>query len=117
MAIREVIQGVEYDGLLGGPEFPTLTKNVTVLSGTTLLQRGAVVSKNSDGKYVAVTTALGPAGIVADDVDASNGDTVGTIYISGRFNRENLNVPSEFIIADNEDKFEAANLYLTSIHA
>ena len=57
MAIREVIQGVEYDGLLGGPEFPTLTKNVTVLSGTTL-KRGAVVSKNSDGKYVAVTTAV-----------------------------------------------------------
>ncbi len=116
MAIREVIQGVEYDGLLGGPEFPTLTKNVTVLSGTTL-KRGAVVSENSDGKYVAVTTALGPAGIVADDVDASNGDTVGTIYISGRFNRENLIVPSEFIISGNEDKFEDANLYLTSIHA
>lgn len=116
MAIREVIQGVEYDGLLGGPEFPALTKNVTVLSGTTL-KRGAVVSKNSDGKYVAVTTALGPAGIVADDVDASNGDTVGTIYISGRFNRENLIVLSEFKIADNEGKFEAANLYLTSIHA
>ncbi|WP_127134558.1 head decoration protein [Veillonella caviae] len=116
MAIREVIQGVEYDGLLGGPEFPTLTKNVTVLSGTTL-KRGAVVSKNTDGKYIAVTAELGPAGIVADDVDASKGDTVGTIYISGRFNRENLIVPSEFKIAGNEDKFEAANLYLTSIHA
>lgn len=116
MAIREVIQGTNPDYLLGGPEFPVLTKNVTITSGLTL-KRGAVVSLDgATKKYVAVTAALKPAGVVVADVDASAGDTVGTIYISGRFNREALIVPSEFKIADNETAFEAANLYLTSVH-
>lgn len=114
MSAREIIQGVEYDTLLGGPEFPVLTKNVTILSGLKL-KRGAVVSKNEAGKYVEVTKELKPAGIVVSDIDASSSDAVGTIYVSGRFNREALIVPSGFNVDENEVLFEAANLYLTSI--
>lgn len=77
------------DQLIAG-NFKLVTGSVTVLSGQ-VLQRGAVLGQvTASGKYVlalsaAVDGSQNPVAIAADYIDASAGDVVGGIYLSGEF--------------------------------
>lgn len=122
MAIRETIAGVTYDELIGGPELPLMTKNVTVVSGSGALTRGAILGKiTASGKYEMVQLAAGTTGsqiadcILAADVDAASADAVATVYVSGRFNREKLIVRSTDTVELHEDELRDKNIYLTSL--
>lgn len=84
------------DNLIGG-DYPVVTESVTVLTGQNLV-RGTVLGKiTASGKVIASLSAAvdgseTPYAILAEDVDASAGDVVGTAYLSGEFNESELTI-------------------------
>jgi len=96
MAIRETYD-VTPDNLMGGPEFPVLTKNYAITAGTAL-KRGTLLTI-TDGKAAATAKAGVASAIVANDASAT--DTVVTAYVAGRFNRDAI------IVADGADSAAA----------
>ncbi|MBQ8697407.1 MAG: head decoration protein [Schwartzia sp.] len=119
MAFHEKIpNATSYDELLAGPEVATLTKNIKLQSGKAY-KRGMLISLVKLEGETAATAELGKqtaAGDVAEyvlmrDVDATEADAVGTVYVKGRFNREKI-ILSE---GDTVDAHEA-ELRLRDIH-
>ena len=119
MAFHETIpDATSFDELLAGPEIATLTKNIKLQSGKAY-RRGMLISLVKLEGETAATAELGKqtaAGDVAEyvlarDVDATEADAVGTVYVKGRFNREKI-ILSE---GDTVDAHEA-ELRLRDIH-
>lgn len=119
MAFHEKIpNATSFDELLAGPEIATLTKNIKLQSGKAY-RRGMLISLVKLEGETAATAELGKqtaAGDVAEyvlvqDVDATEADAVGTVYVKGRFNREKI-ILSE---GDTVDAHEA-ELRLRDIH-
>lgn len=119
MAFHETIpNATSFDELLAGPEIATLTKNIKLQSGK-VYRRGMLISLVKLEGETAATAELGKqtaAGDVAEyvlmrDVDATEADAVGTVYVKGRFNREKI-ILSE---GDTVDAHEA-ELRLRDIH-
>lgn len=81
--------------LFAGDVMPFVTDSVVIAAGQTL-QAGAVLGMVSDtGKYVlmdstATDGSQNPVAILAQDVDASAGDTIATVYLTGEFNSDAL---------------------------
>jgi len=106
------------DRLIAG-DYPLVTDEATILAGQTL-SRGALLGKiTASGKYQLCDSAASdgseaPQAILAEDVDASGGDTVAPVYLSGAFN-ENAVI---FGGSDDADTHRAAlrdlNIYLKS---
>lgn len=110
--IRETTTGVVYDQLLGGPEIPVLTANVTVTGGKTL-KRGSLL-KAEGGKYSLVGTGDRASVVLKEDVDATT-DTVAVVYTSGRFNRDYLIVADGDNVGAHEEELRTVNIILTSV--
>lgn len=119
MAFHETIpNATSFDELLAGPEIAILTKNIKLQSGKAY-RRGMLISLVELEGETAATAELGKqtaAGDVAEyvlmrDVDATEADAVGTVYVKGRFNREKI-ILSE---GDTVDAHEA-ELRLRDIH-
>lgn len=119
MAFHETIpNATSFDELLAGPEIAILTKNIKLQSGKAY-RRGMLISLVKLEGETAATAELGKqtaAGDVAEyvlmrDVDATEADAVGTVYVKGRFNREKI-ILSE---GDTVDAHEA-ELRLRDIH-
>lgn len=119
MAFHETIpNATSFDELLAGPEIATLTKNIKLQSGKAY-RRGMLISLVKLEGETAATAELGKqtaAGDVAEyvlmrDVDATEADAVGTVYVKGRFNRAKI-ILSE---GDTVDAHEA-ELRLRDIH-
>ena len=115
--VTDIKNTTSYDELLAGPEIPVLTKNIKLQSGTAY-KRGMLISLvKTEGEAVAAEigkqTATGEVAeyVLMRDADATEADTVGTVYVKGRFNRENI------VLADG-DTVEAheAELRLRDIH-
>ena len=79
-----------YDNLLAG-DYPMATDSITILSGENL-QRGALLGRiTASGKYILSLSAAGdgsetPEAILLEDCDASSGDKVAPIALTGQFN-------------------------------
>lgn len=90
------------------------SRNVTIISGQTLL-RGAVLGRiTASDKYKLSLSASGdgsetPALILAVDVDASGGDTVAPAYFEGDFAAEKLTIGTGHTAASVEAAFRQAN--------
>jgi len=98
-------ESTSYDSLISGLNRSEMkTFPVTVLEGQNL-KRGALVTF-ANGKVSAVSAADGdtPAsdvfGILTDDVNASDADTEGVVYVTGDFNKAAVIVPSGVDIED-----------------
>lgn len=97
------------DNLFGG-DFPIVTDTVTIASGQNL-KRGAVLGVvTASGKYVlsAATDeeedpiadgSEEPVAILAEDIDASDGDVTAPIYLTGAFNARALTLGTGHTIA------------------
>ena len=123
MAFHETIpNATSFDELLAGPEVGVLTKNITLKKGTAY-KRGMLITDAAnitvgEGEDPATAAVQTVAGGVADyvmmndlDLNEATADTVGTVYIKGRFNREKI-ILSE---GDTVDAHEA-ELRLRDIH-
>lgn len=108
----------EFDDLFADVNPPARTKNVTIVNGAGSLKRGTVLGEITvSGKFTTVNSKNTDGSqtgncILADDVDATSADAVGTVFLSGSFNASKLIVGG----IDTIDKHEAAlrdlNIYV-----
>ena len=113
--VTDIKNTASFDELLAGPEIRTLTKNIKLKSGA-IYKRGMLISVTVGDDGITETGTQTVSGKTAEyvlmrDVDATEADTIGTVYVKGRFNREKI------ILADG-DTVEAheAELRLRDIH-
>lgn len=107
MAIRETYT-ITPDNLMGGPEFPVLTKNFAIDAGTAL-ERGTLLTI-TDGKAAATAKAGVASAIVANAVDAKA--TVVTAYVTGRFNRSAIIVADGDTVDTHEEELRKVGIHL-----
>lgn len=104
------------DRLLAG-DFPRETQTVTLISGQNLA-RGAVLGKiTASGKYTLSLSASGdgsqtPVAILAADTDASGGDKLAPIYLSGDFNEDRVTLGAGHTVASVRDGLRDLAIYL-----
>ncbi len=90
--MKLVNQGESYgvDSLFAGLEIPHMTKGVKLASGQGILERGSILSLDTNGDYVLIANKADvPEGILTDDIDTDI-DTITTMYRQGHFNSEEL---------------------------
>ena len=97
------------DDLIAG-SFPRKTRSVTIISGQNLA-KGAVLGKiTASAKYNLSLAAAGDGSgtavaVLAEAVDASAGDVVGTAYLTGDFNAQKVVIGTGHTIASLKDGF------------
>ncbi len=120
MAAHKIIENATgYDELMGGPEIPVLTKNLKLAQGTAY-KRGMLITLAQDGQSGSQTVSGKVADyVLMEDIDTSaaglNTAAVGTVYTSGRFNRESLVLASGDTAEAHEEELRTKNIFLTSI--
>ena len=120
MAYHETIKdATSYDELHAGPEVTVLTKNVKLKQGH-VYRRGMLLTAKTTGGTDEITAEQTVKGAAADyilrtDVDATSADTVGTVYVSGRFNREKLIAAAGDTVDAHEEELRAKSIFLTSL--
>ena len=116
MAYTGTMDGMSYGELFGGPEIPVLNKNVTLAKGTAY-KRGMLLSE-ADGIVSATAKGGTAVYIMADSIDLTDAaaDAVGTVYTSGRFNRERLIAAEGDTVDAHEAELRPLNILLTSLH-
>ena len=82
------------DNLLAG-DFPIVTESATIVSGQNLVRGTLLGQITSGGKWNKSAVGAGdgsetPRAILAKDTDASLGDVIGPIYVSGEFNQNQV---------------------------
>lgn len=125
MAMVESVAGVVYDELIGSSKIPLIIKNVEFAQASEekTLKRGTLLAVNESGEYVEADSTSETASIkvavaiLKNDVVLSNTDkVVGTIYISGMFNREAIILAQESDNIDNHgEELRDVGIYVTSI--
>jgi len=109
-----------HDDKLYAGEYPRVTETVTILSGQTIA-KGAVLGRiTSGGKYILSLSAAGdgsevPRAIAADNIDASAGDKIGPVFLSGEFNQDGLTIGTAHTVATIKDGLRALNIYLKTV--
>lgn len=127
MAMHEVIENAtSFDELLAGPEIPALTKNITLKKGTAY-KRGMLITDPDnvtvgEGEAAATTAIQTASGGVADyvlkdDIDLTDAeaDTAGTVYVSGRFNREKIVLAESDTVEAHEAELRLRNILFTAL--
>mgnify|MGYP002627492483 CR=1 FL=1 len=122
MAMHEIIENATgYDELLAGPEIQVLTKNIKLQSGTAY-KRGMLISLvKTEGEAAAAEigkqTATGEVAeyVLMRDADATEAETVGTVYIKGRFNREKIVLAESDTVEAHEAELRLRNIYFTAL--
>ena len=110
MKYSESIDGVTYDSLNGGLEYPKRVINVSLSSGIEV-KRGDLLMQTSDGMYnYATGSGTGEYGI-ATGTDSQ----IASVYDSGLFNRNAINVGSDVKIEEIESDLKKQGIYLTKI--
>ncbi len=130
------------DNLIAGNRHPVDVCHVVLKEGQ-VLRRGSVLEGDPEGKYILLgsgtgtgtaeskeretgggtqqeeretVTGTGPEYILADDVDASGGDTVGTAYRTGEFAENALIVAGGHEITDADRRMlRNAGIFLSTI--
>lgn len=104
------------DQLIAGTH-QVVTDTVTVVSGQ-VVQRGAVLGQiTASGKYALATSGASdgsqnPSVIAADNIDASQGDVLGGVYIAGEFNGNALTLGSGITLAAAKAAFRPLSIYV-----
>lgn len=122
MKYVEQIHEMKWDNLIGSTGITSFTANVVFAQAAeaAALERGTVLAKTADGKYVPVNPAdaatKAAVAILESPVTlAKDAEVVGTVYTSGMFNRERLIVPEGDTVEAHEDELRQLGIYLTSI--
>lgn len=104
------------DNLLAG-DFPVVTEEVTVITGQNLT-RGTVLGKITVSGKVNLSLAAADDGseavyaVLAEDVDATSADQVGTAYLTGEFLTSELTFGTGHTAASARAALRAHNIYL-----
>jgi hypothetical protein len=104
-----------YDNLIAG-DFPITTDRQSAKSGE-ILSAGALLAKvTASGLLVqcksgGVDGSQTPYAILVDDVDATGGNTVVDIYLTGAFNQAKIGLATGDDIADFKDALRALGIF------
>lgn len=89
------------DNLIADNNHALATGTVTVKSGEGKLNRGSVLMRDTNNKFVLADTSAGTAEVIlAEDIDATSADTVANVYVSGDFKTGALIVASGYTLAE-----------------
>ena len=82
------------DNLIAGNEYPSYARVQVVKQGS-VLKRGTLLGKDGDDKFLlSIATADDgseePRGVLAEDVDTTDGDVSALVYESGVFNSNSV---------------------------
>lgn len=111
---QRIENATEYDELVGGSEIPALNANVTISGGETL-KRGTLMTINSDNTVSKTTAGKTADYVLQYDVEASTDTVIGTVFTSGRFNREKIIVDSGDSVEAHEQELRLRNIHMTSL--
>lgn len=110
-------EGTYKPDLLIGGDHPIRTLGVTVVSGQNLT-RGALVGKITTGGKVTLSLSASsdgsqvPYGILGEDIDATGGDKVSFVYVSGDFNSLAMTFGTGHTAASVRDGLRDKSIYL-----
>ena len=110
-------KATEFDELIAGGEIPILNANVTI-SGGEALKRGTLMSINSDSTVSMTTIGQIADYVLQNDTEApidSDTTVIGTVYTSGRFNREKIIVAENDRVEAHEQELRLRNIHFTSL--
>lgn len=107
-----VFDSIGADNLVAGV-YPPPVARVFDLKEAGIIERGTVLSRETDGTYAVLGTGSGTASaIVAETTEEE--DTVVTAYVSGLFYRNTLTVGDSYeLTADDENNLRLAGILLT----
>lgn len=126
MAMSEKIVDMIYDELIGSSAVPLITANVNFAQAAAeqTLKRGTLLAVNATGDYIeenfqseTASEKVGVA-ILAKDVQLSTtGKVVGTVYVSGMFNRNKIILKDKSDdINNHEAELRDVGILLTNLH-
>lgn len=109
------------DNLVIGSADELTTDHITIISGAGVLVRGTVLGKiTASGKYITCLSAAGDGSnaadaILAEAVDATAGDKVAAVYLSGEFNQAALTFGTGTTIANSKDPLRLKGIFLKTV--
>ena len=103
-------QKLEYKALIAGTQMPVVTKKVTIGQDTAVIKAGTVLELEATSKK-AKRADTDVYGIALADIDATKGDVVAEIAVTGEFAIANLVFKSGKKAEDFTAKAEARNIY------
>lgn len=102
------------DSLFVGNEVPVLTRGITLNKGV-VAKRGAVLALDATSKKGVLADKSNAdnlvIGILTDNVDATGGDTITTMYITGHFNSDALVFAEGTTLTDYEVELRKLGIY------
>lgn len=107
------------DRLIAG-DFPIVTQNEVLVSGQNLT-RGALLGRITTGGKLTLSLAAAadgsqtPIAILASDVNASGGDQVCGVYLSGEFNSAAMTFGTGHTAASTRAALRALGIYLKDV--
>lgn len=118
MPAYNTVSHFQADNLISG-DYPIVTESITLAAGQNL-KRGAVLGRQTSGHYVlsSATATDGseqPIAVLAEDVDATNSETVGVCYLSGQFNATALTIGDGLTSESIKHPLRLLNIYLTHL--
>lgn len=105
------------DNLFVVSQIPVESDVMTILTGQGVLKRGTVLGKvTASGKGKLVDNSLTDGAekvfaILSTDVDTTNGDVEGVIYLSGAYNINSLTFGGDDTAADHKDFARTLSIY------
>lgn len=86
------------DNLIANLNVKLLSGSATIAKAADLLERGTIMATNADGKLAAMASGLTPYGVLCDNVDATEADTVAEVYLTGCFNKNAVKVAAGYTL-------------------
>lgn len=126
MAMSEKIIDMVYDELIGSSAVPLITANVNFAQAAAeqTLKRGTLLAVNATGDYIeenikseTASEKVGVAILAKDLILSTTGKVIGTIYVSGMFNRNKIILKDESDdINNHETELRDVGILLTNLH-
>ena len=103
-------QKLEYKPLIAGTQMPVVTKKVTIGQDAAVIKAGTVLELEATSKK-AKRADTDVYGVALADIDATKGDVVAEIAVTGEFATANLVFASGKTAGGFAAKAEARNIY------
>lgn len=103
-------QKLEYKPLISGTQMPVVTKKVTIGQDAAVIKAGTVLELEDTSKK-AKRADTDVYGVALADIDATKGDVVAEIAVTGEFATANLVFASGKTAEDFTAKAEVRNIY------
>lgn len=100
-----LIERYDEEKLFAGNTHPATVNTITVASGEGVLERGTLLGRNSEDKFVMMTSlcagaSIEPEYVLAVDCDATSADVVADAYATGDFWESGLKAGDGYTVSE-----------------